>query len=107
MAYDQDLDARIAAEVSEWCAVRKAMFGGTGYMLHGNLFAGVYKDRLLVRMSAEQGAAALSEPFVTPFDMMPHPMPGWITVSSEGLAGDALRSWLERGRAHAESLPAK
>lgn len=107
MAYDIELDARIADVVAPWGAVRKAMFGGTGYMLNGNLMAGVYKDRLLVRLSPELGAAALEEPHVTPFDMMPHPMPGWITVSAEGVLGDGLESWLARGRAYAESLPAK
>jgi hypothetical protein len=107
MAYDQELDARIEQEAAPWGAVRKAMFGGTGYMIHGNLFAGVYKDRLLVRMSAEQGAAALEEPHVTPFDMMPRPMPGWVTVDRDGVAGLKLVSWLERGRAYAESLPPK
>lgn len=107
MAYDPELDARVAQAVSAWGAIRKAMFGGTGYMLRGNLFAGVYKDRLLVRLSAQEGAAALDEPHVTPFDMMPRPMPGWITVDQDGLDGPDLVRWLERGRAHALSLPAK
>jgi hypothetical protein len=93
--------------VTPWGAVRKAMFGGTAYMLNGNLMGGVYKDRLLVRLSPEAGASALGEPHVTPFDMMPHPMPGWITIDAEGASGDALRSWLQRGRDHAESLPPK
>jgi hypothetical protein len=83
------------------------MFGGTGYMLHGNLFAGVYKDRLLIRLSPAEGTSALDEPHVSPFDMMPRPMPGWITVDQDGLVGQDLVRWLERGRAYAESLPPK
>ncbi len=107
MAYDQDLDGRVSDVVSEWGATRKTMFGGTGYMLGGNLFAGVYKDRLLVRLGPQEGAVALAEPHVTPFDMMPRPMPGWVTVDQAGLAGEGLTRWLERGRAFAESLPPK
>ena len=107
MAYDNDLDARVSEIVKPWGATRKAMFGGTGYMLHGNLFGGVYKERVLVRLSAEEGADALGEPDVVPFDMMPRPMPGWITVGASGAAGDGLRSWLQRGREYAESLPPK
>jgi hypothetical protein len=107
MAYDQELDARVSDIATSWGAVRKAMFGGTAYMLNGNLMAGVYKDRLLVRLSAEEGDAALTEPHVTPFDMMPRPMPGWITVDAEGAAGDGLLEWMLRGRAYAESLPPK
>ena len=107
MAYDRELDARVADVVGSWGAVRKAMFGGTAYLIRGNLFGGVYKDRLLVRLSAEDGAAALEEPDTAPFDMMPHPMPGWVTVGADGVAGEGLRLWLGRGRAYAESLPPK
>ncbi len=107
MAYDQELDQRVAEAVAAWGAARKAMFGGTGYMLHGNLFGGVYKDRLLVRLSPEDGDAALRERDVLPFDMMPHPMPGWITVGATGAKGAGLVRWLQRGRAYAESLPPK
>jgi hypothetical protein len=107
VAYDQELDGRVDEAVAAWGAVRKAMFGGTGYMLHGDLFGGVYKDRLLVRLSPEEGEAALAEEDVLPFDMMPHPMPGWITVGAIGVEGDGLIRWLERGRAYAESLPPK
>ena len=107
MAYDEELDRRVSKVASEWGAARKAMFGGTGYMLNGNLFGGVYKQRLLVRLSAEEGAEALKQQDVEPFDMMPRPMPGWVTIGSRGVAGDGLLQWLERGRAHAESLPPK
>jgi TfoX/Sxy family transcriptional regulator of competence genes len=107
MAFDEDLDARVSQVVTPWGATRKAMFGGTGYMLEGNLMAGVYRDRLLVRLSASEGELALREPGVVPFDMMPRPMPGWVTVGREALRGEGLTSWLERARAHVESLPPK
>jgi hypothetical protein len=107
MAYDQELDARVTEIVSTWGAVRKTMFGGTGYMINGHLMGGVYKQRLLVRLSESDGVDALSEPDTAPFDMMPHPMPGWVTIGPEGVAGDGLRDWLQRGREYAESLPPK
>lgn len=107
MAYDEELDARVADLVAPWGAVRKAMFGGTGYMIRGNLFGGVYRDRLLVRMSPEEGASALNEFDAAPFDMMPHPMPGWVTIGHAGVEGEGLARWLERGREYAESLPPK
>ena len=107
MVYNEQLDSRISDVVAPWGATRKAMFGGTAYMLNGNLMAGVYKDRLLVRLSADEGVAALEEPHVTPFDMMPRPMPGWVTISAEGVMGEGLLSWLDRGRKYAESLPPK
>jgi len=107
MAYDQALDDRVAEILMPWGATRKTMFGGTGYMLNGHLLGGVYKERLLVRLSAEEGVAALDEPDTAPFDMVPHPMPGWVTIGPQGATGDGLRSWLQRGREYAESLPPK
>lgn len=107
MPFDESLDARVSEVVTPWGASRKTMFGGTGYMVKGNLMAGVYGDRLLVRLSASEGEQALREPDVMPFDMMPRPMPGWVTVGVDGLSGGGLDAWLERARAHAESLPPK
>lgn len=107
MAYDKELDAKVAEIATSWGATRKVMFGGTGYLLNGNLMAGVYKERLLVRLSAQAGEEALKEPHVMPFDMMPRPMPGWVTVGADGVSGDGLRAWLQRGREYAESLPPK
>lgn len=107
MAYDMQLDERVREIVMPWGAVRKTMFGGTGYMVGGHLVGGVYKDRLLVRLGEEDGAAALQEPDTAPFDMMPRPMPGWVTVGEAGVAGDGLRTWLERARTYAESQPPK
>ena len=107
MAYDEELDGRVAEIAESWGATRKTMFGGTGYMLNGHLLGGVYKRRLLVRLSAEAATSALGEPDTAPFDMMPRPMPGWVTVGTDGTAGEGLRAWLERGREYAESLPPK
>jgi hypothetical protein len=107
MAYDQELDTRVASVVLPWGATRKTMFGGTGYLLNGHLIGGVYQQRLLVRLSESDGAAALTEAGTAPFDMMPRPMPGWVTVGAEGLAGAGLQAWLQRGRDYAESLPPK
>lgn len=107
MAYDAALDERVQEVVSSWGAVRRAMFGGTGYMIRGHLFAGVYKDRLLVRLSPTDGDAALKDADVVAFDMMPRPMPGWVTVGQAALDAEGLEAWLRRGRAYAESLPTK
>jgi hypothetical protein len=106
MAYDVELDGRIADVVAPWGATRKAMFGGTGYMLNGNLMAGVHKDRLVLRLGDEQGAAALEQAHVLPFDITGRPMIGWVMVERDGI-GDDLKRWLDMARAHAESLPPK
>jgi hypothetical protein len=107
MAFDEELDARITEAVASWGATKKKMFGGTCYLLHGNMVCGVYKDRLIVRLGEEAGEAALDEPHTRPFDITGRPMKGWLMVSPQGYAGDGLDAWLERARVFVATLPPK
>jgi len=107
MAYDEDLDASVAAVVLPWGATRKTMFGGTGYMLGGNMVAGVNGSRVILRLSAEVAARALEDPRVMPFDMTPRPMAGWVMIEREDLRDDELVGWLEQARTFVETLPHK
>ncbi len=107
MAYDEELDARVAEIVLPWGATRKKMFGGTGYMLNGNMMAGVHGERLILRLSDEAGEAALKKHSVKPFDMVPRPMPGWVMVDQEGLSGKNLKGWLDEAHEFVQSLPSK
>jgi len=107
MAYDEELDARVASVALSWDAERKMMFGGTGYLLRGNMMAGVHRDRLVLRLGTEAGSAALDDPLVEPFDITGRPMRGWVMVDPRGLDDADLRSWLIQARAFAESLPPK
>lgn len=59
MPYDETLDARISDVVTPWGATHKKMFGGTGYLLAGNLMTGVWHDSLIVRLPPEDGASLL------------------------------------------------
>jgi len=43
------------------------MFGGSGFLLNGNLLVGVWKESLVVRPGPEQGEEALKEPHVREF----------------------------------------
>jgi TfoX/Sxy family transcriptional regulator of competence genes len=107
MAYDQELDTRVEEIATAWGASRKKMFGGTCYLLRGNMMAGVHGDRLIVRLGKDAGAAALDLPGVRPFDITKNPMSGWVMVDSETLDDAALEDWLEQARDFVETLPAK
>ena len=37
MASDEELGARIMETITDWGTTRKKMFGGTCYLLHGNI----------------------------------------------------------------------
>jgi TfoX/Sxy family transcriptional regulator of competence genes len=107
MPYDEELDARVEEIVTAWGATRKKMFGGTGYMLQGNLVAGVSREYLVVRVSPEEGAETSKRPEVQPFDMMRTPMTGWLMVGPDGLDDASLRDWLEPARDFVATLPSK
>jgi len=107
MPYDEDLDGRIGRLVLKWKAVRKKMFGGTCYLLRSNLFCGVHRDLLILRLGDEAAARALKKPFVSEFDITGRPMKGWVMVEKGGFEGGRLSSWLETARSFVQTLPAK
>jgi hypothetical protein len=105
--YDEELDARVADVFAPVETLRKKMFGGSCYLLRGNMMAGVYKDSLILRVGEEAAEKALREPHVRPFDITGKPMRGWVMVDPPGADGDALDGWLGMAREFAESLPPK
>ena len=109
MAYDEGLAQRVREELKELPGfVEKKMFGGIGYMLHGNMACGVNGEDLIVRVGPEEYENALVEPRTRPFDMTGRPMKGWVVVDAAGYAADEdLRAWVQQGIAYALSLPAK
>jgi hypothetical protein len=59
VAYDEDLGREVAEIVTPWGATRKAMFGGTGYLLRGNMVGGVLgRTPISAEMSPPTGSSA-------------------------------------------------
>lgn len=83
------------------------MFGGICHLIKGNMFCGVYKDSLILRLGPKAAEAALKKPFVRPFDITIRPMPGWVMVEESGLKGDKLSKWLAQARDFVQTLPPK
>ena len=107
MPYSENLDQKISDTISEWGTERKNMFGGTCYLIKGNMMCGVYKDYLILRLRETQGEEALRQPHVRQFDITGRPMKGWVMVQESGFEGPALEKWLSKARDFAESLPPK
>jgi TfoX/Sxy family transcriptional regulator of competence genes len=81
------------------------MFGGTCFMLGGNMLAGVSKQGLLVRVGKEGHAAALNLPQARPMEMGGRQMQGFVFVDEKGTAtARDLNAWL---KAFVETLPPK
>jgi TfoX/Sxy family transcriptional regulator of competence genes len=109
MPYNKDVEARIQKVVSSWKNTdSKKMFGGICHLLNGNMFCGVYKDFLILRLGEEKAGEALKLPFVKPFDITGKPMKGWVMIEEQGFTGDqGLKAWLEKARAFAKTLAQK
>ena len=109
MAFDESLAARIRQRLAPRKSVEeKKMFGGVGFLLHGNMLVGVWKDSLIARLGPDEGALALLEPHVKEFDITGRAMKGWVLVGPEGVEGDEqLGGWIERATKFVKTLPAK
>ena len=109
MAYDRNLTRRIRETLGDMPElVEKEMFGGVGFLLNGNMACGVLKDRLIVRVGAENHATALARPHALTFDMRGRPMKGWVMVEAAGVATEqALKKWVLQGVAFVRTLPPK
>jgi hypothetical protein len=107
MSYDEELDARIADVIAPLETIRKKMFGGTCYMLHGNMMAGVYREFLILRLGDDATTRALGEPHVRPFDITGRLMRGWVMVEPQGAEGRELDRWLGLAEEYVSKLPPK
>ena len=109
MPYNEDIDARIEKMTSRWKNTdRKKMFGGICRLINGNMFCGVYKDFLILRLGEEKANKALGLPNTRPFDITGKPMKGWIMVEQDGFKADNdLKDWLNQAKRFAKSLPPK
>jgi len=89
--------------------VEKAMFGGIGFMLDGNMLIGTTaKGMLLVRIDPERLDEALARPGAEPMHMGPRVMTGFLAVGTAALPDDAsLKSWIDYCLAYVRTLPAK
>ena len=92
----------------EACETR-TMFGYPAAFVGGNMFACVFQDRIMVRLSPEDRASALTIDGAKLFEPMPgRPMREYVDLPRHvRLDAVALGDWLRRGRAYAATLPKK
>src|SRR5262245_1928460 len=109
MAFDESLAARIRDALARKKGIEeKKMFGGVGFLRHGNILVGVGKDSLIVRLGPDGGEEALRQPHVREFDITGRPMKGWVLVEPEGVEeDDQLAGWIDRATKFVRTLPAK
>ncbi|HKE75925.1 MAG TPA: TfoX/Sxy family protein [Acidimicrobiales bacterium] len=110
MAYDEDLADRIRGLLAGEAAVsEQKMFGGLAFLMGGNMaVAASGQGGLLVRVDPATSDDLVATTPAEEMVMRGRPMQGWLRVAPESVTTDAdLRTWVDRGRSYAGSLPAK
>lgn len=103
-----DLAGRIRSVLKGRAVREQRMFGGTGFMLNGNMVAGTFRDELLVRVGKEGNDAALRRPHARPMEHGGRPVAGYVIVANQGTASERdLKAWVDLAAAHVETLPGK
>ena len=84
------------------------MFGYPAAFVGGNMATGLFADTWVVRLPDDQIEAAKAAG-AGGFEPMPgKAMKSFVVIPAGDVADDAaLRAWVERGLAHAASMPAK
>ena len=109
MAYDELLAQRIRDSLPKNPGItERKMFGGLAFMLGGNMFCGVVRGDLMVRVGPDGHDDALTLPGARPMDFTGRPMRGMVFVGPAGCeSNEALAEWVSQAFAFAESLPSK
>jgi len=105
-----ELSQILAEAVVAFPVQKKIMFGCPAYFVHGNMFAGVHQDSLMIRLpEADQSGLMRLNDEVSHFEPMPgRPMKEYLVLPASMLE-DAREfgHWLRRSFEYASSLPPK
>ncbi|RWM13835.1 MAG: hypothetical protein EOR72_17270 [Mesorhizobium sp.] len=99
---------RLRAALGRRDFTEQKMFGGTCFMIDGNMLVGTSKRGLLVRVGKDALAAAAARPHARPMEMGGRSMEGYLHVGPEGTASEAeLGFWLDLALTFVQTLPPK
>ncbi|MFZ1680555.1 MAG: TfoX/Sxy family protein [Rhizobiaceae bacterium] len=88
-------------------AVAKRMFGGSGFMLNGNMAAGTFRDGVLFRAGPGFSAIASARAEARPMTMGERVAAGYWIVAEPALDAATFDFWLDAALAFNATLPAK
>ena len=87
---------------------QRKMFGYPCAFVNGQMFVGVFADRLMIRLAEEDRARFLKLPGAKQFEPMPgRPMREYVEVPKAITESAELKKWLKKSLAYAQSLPPK
>lgn len=107
MPYSEELAERVRGTLdgADVEAEERRMFGGLAFMVGGHMAVGVLGDDLVVRVGADAQQDALAEPHTREMDFTGRTIRSMVYVEPEGLLGDALAAWVDRGLELTAALP--
>lgn len=87
--------------------ISRPMFGYPALFLKGNMFAGTYQDKIVVRFGADRTIAGAKT--AKTFEPMPgRAMKEYVVVPDAVIKSPAkLRAWIDHAHEYAKTLPAK
>jgi len=85
---------------------RRKMFGYPAIFVNGNMFAGLFRDSMVLKLTEEDSARFLRLPGAGPFaPMAGRVMKNWVVVPRSQMgSGSELQEWLGRALAQGRSL---
>ena len=108
MAYNEKLAEWIRTQFGDIPFVEKKMFGGIGFLVHGNMACGVYKEDMIVRVGLDNYEKFLKKKHTKVFDITGRAMRGWLMIEPDGCkTTKQLNTWIKEGVEFALTLPPK
>ena len=106
----KELGERLASHLEKYHCERRRMFGADVWFVNGNMFAGVFGDGMILRLSDEDGLSIKKEMpgtgvFSPTIRMV---MREYVFIPASGLSDlDRIDGWIDRSYGLVSSLPAK
>jgi TfoX/Sxy family transcriptional regulator of competence genes len=108
MGAESDLALKVRAALQSVEAVREVkMFGGVGFLVHGNLVAAASDRGLLLRVGRERQDEALAQPGTRPMEMRGRRMEGYVYADPPPRSEDAIKARLRLALDYVQTLPPK
>src|SRR5438094_8707780 len=90
MTFDERLAERIRGSLGRRKGfAEKKMFGGVGFLLHGNMCVGVHGSEVIVRLAPEETDAVVKQANTRVFERTGRGRKGWILVQPAGVGTES------------------
>ena len=103
------MDSKVYSVISKWKNTKKkAMFGGFGYYLNGNMIAGIHGKSYVLRLGVDIAKTAIKQPIFKNFIVSGKIRKGWIIAKPEAFSdNEILLEWLNKAKNFVETLPSR